>query len=126
MSGNTPSIATLKAILAAFNAHDLDGVMHYFSEDCVLEMPRGPDPWGDRFSGFSAVREGLRARFTGIPDVHYGDDTHLVCDNVGISRWTLRGTSVDGEHIEVNGCDFYTFNEGKVVKKDSYWKIRQP
>jgi ketosteroid isomerase-like protein len=126
MSGNTPSIATLKAILAAFNAHDLDGVMQYFSEDCVLEMPRGSDPWGHRFSGFSAVREGLRSRFTGIPDVHYDDDTHLVCDNVGISRWTLRGTSVDGEPIEVNGCDFYTFNGGKVVKKDSYWKIRQP
>ncbi len=126
MSGNTPSIATLKAILAAFNAHDLDGVMQYFSEDCVLEMPRGPDPWGHRFSGFSAVREGLRSRFTGIPDVHYDDDTHLVCDKVGISRWTLRGTSVDGEPIEVKGCDFYTFNGGKVVKKDSYWKIRQP
>jgi ketosteroid isomerase-like protein len=126
MSGNIPSIATLKAILAAFNAHDLDGVMQYFSEDCVLEMPRGPDPWGHRFLGFSAVREGLRSRFTGIPDVHYDDDTHLVCDNVGISRWTLRGTSVDGESIEVKGCDFYTFNGGKVVKKDSYWKIRQP
>jgi ketosteroid isomerase-like protein len=126
MSGNIPSIATLKAILAAFNAHDLDGVMQYFSEDCVLEMPRGPDPWGHRFLGFSAVREGLRSRFTGIPDVHYDDDTHLVCDNVGISRWTLRGTSVDGEPIEVKGCDFYTFNGGKVVKKDSYWKIRQP
>jgi ketosteroid isomerase-like protein len=127
MAGNnTASIATLKAILAAFNTHDLDGVMRYFSEDCVLEMPRGPDPWGSRFSGFAAVREGLRSRFIGIPDVYYGEDTHLVCDNVGISRWTLRGTSIDGERIEVNGCDFYTFNEGKVVKKDSYWKIRQP
>src|ERR1051325_5102331 len=22
-----------------------------FSEDCVLEMPRGPDPWGSRYVG---------------------------------------------------------------------------
>jgi len=30
-----------------------------------------------------------------------------------------------GERIEVRGCDFYTFRKGKVVKKDSFWKIRQ-
>ena len=38
----------LKSVFDAFNAHDLDRIMSYFSEDCVLEMPRGPDPWGRR------------------------------------------------------------------------------
>jgi ketosteroid isomerase-like protein len=42
MAGNPPTILTLKEILAAFNAHDLDDVMQFFSEDRVLEMPRGP------------------------------------------------------------------------------------
>ena len=27
--------------------------------------------------------------------------------------------------IEVRGCDFFTFKGGKIVKKDSYWKIRE-
>ena len=45
--------------------------MSYFAEDCVLEMPRGPDPWGTRKTGKAAVREGLRSRFTGLPDVRY-------------------------------------------------------
>jgi hypothetical protein len=36
----------LKSVFDAFNAHDLDKIKSYFSEDCVLEMPRGPDPWG--------------------------------------------------------------------------------
>jgi ketosteroid isomerase-like protein len=80
VAGNPPTIATLKGILAAFNAHDLDGVMQFFFEDCVLEMPRGPDPWGTRYVGCSAVKEGLRSRFAGIPDAHYGDDTHVICD----------------------------------------------
>src|SRR5258708_35745346 len=35
-----PSIETLKAVLDAFNAHDLDRIMAFFSDDCVLEMPR--------------------------------------------------------------------------------------
>ena len=125
MSNPGPTVATLKAILDAFNAHDLDRVMSFFAEDCVLEMPRGPDLWGTRFIGLAAVREGLRSRFAGIPDVHYGDDTHFVSGEVGVSQWTLRGTSTANERIEVRGCDFYTFRNGKIVKKDSYWKIRQ-
>ena len=40
----------------AFNAHDLDRIMALFADDCVLEMPRGPEPWGSRFEGKAAVR----------------------------------------------------------------------
>jgi ketosteroid isomerase-like protein len=125
MRGTSPSISTLKAILDAFNAHDLDRIMSFFADDCVLKMPRGTEPWGTRLAGAAAVREGLRSRFAGIPDVHYGDDNHLVSDQIGVSRWTLRGTSTAGQRIEVQGCDFYTFRDGKVVEKDSYWKIRE-
>ncbi len=125
MNDRSASIDTLKAVLAAFNAHDLDRIMDFFSDDCVLEMPRGPDPWGTRFVGAAAVREGLRARFTGIPDVHYGDDTHFVIGDLGVSKWTLSGTAANGERIEVRGCDFFTFRDGRIVKKDSYWKIRE-
>jgi ketosteroid isomerase-like protein len=123
--GKQPSVEMLKAILAAFNAHDLDRVMSFFAEDCVLEMPRGPDPWGSRSVGFTAVKEALRSRFIGIPNVHYGDGTHLVSGDVGVSQWTLTGTRTDGERIEVRGCDFYTFRDGKIVKKGSFWKIRE-
>jgi ketosteroid isomerase-like protein len=41
----------------------------------------------------------------------------------GISKWTLTGTRPDGRRIEVWGCDFYTFRDGKVVRKDPYWNI---
>ncbi len=125
MVGSAVTIDTLKAILGAFNAHDLDRVMGFFAEDCVLEMPRGPDPWGARYVGASAVRDGLRSRFAGIPDVHYGEDSHVVAGDLGVSQWTLRGTTTGGERIEVRGCDFFTFRDGKIVKKDSYWKIRE-
>ena len=29
----------------------------------------------------------------------------------------------EGLRKEVHGCDFYTFRDGKVIRKDSYWKI---
>jgi ketosteroid isomerase-like protein len=121
-----PTIATLKRLLDAFNAHDLDAVMGFFAEDCVLETPRGPNSWGRRFDGADAVREGLAGRFAGIPDVHYGDDRHWVSGNRGCSEWLLTGTTIDGERIEVRGCDLFEFRDGKVVRKDSYWKIVEP
>lgn len=115
---------TLEAILAAFNAHDLDRIMDFFVDDCVLEMPRGPDPWGSRCEGIDAVRTALGGRFAGIPNVHYGNAAHFVCGDTGISQWTITGTSVDGASVEVNGCDFYTFRGAKIAKKNSFWKIQ--
>jgi steroid delta-isomerase-like uncharacterized protein len=115
---------TLRAVLDAFNRHDLDGIMAFFAEDAVFESPRGPDPWGTRFVGRDAVRAGLAKRFEGIPDVHYGTDDHfLSADGVrGVSEWTLTGTATDGERLEVRGCDLWTFQGGRIVRKDSYWK----
>ncbi|MEZ5816264.1 MAG: nuclear transport factor 2 family protein [Hyphomicrobiaceae bacterium] len=122
-------MATIRELLDelcdAFNAHDLDRIMGMFADDCVLEMPRGDKPWGARFEGKPAVRAALATRFEGLPDVHYGDAEHFVdaAAGTGMSRWTLTGTPAGGKPLQVRGCDFYTFRDGKVVRKDSYWKI---
>ena len=116
---------SLEGLCDAFNAHDLDRIMGYFADDCVLEMPRGSQPWGSRCEGKDNVRKALAGRFEGLLDVHYGDGQHFVDDaaNTGMSKWLLTGTARDGTRKEVRGCDFYTFRDGKVIRKDSYWKI---
>ena len=115
---------TLQDLLDAFNAHDLDRIMTFFTEDCVLEMPRGPEPWGTRYVGAAAVREGLAGRFAGLPDVHYGEDEHWVCGSHAVSRWLLTGTSTTGQTIRVRGCDLFDLaSDGRIRRKDSYWKI---
>ena len=113
----------LKGFLDAFNRHDLDAIMSYFADDCVFYMPRGAGPRGDRYVGKDDVRAGLAKRFEGIPNVHYGDDRHWVVDNLGISTWLLTGTTKTGEQIRVHGVDLLEFRDGKMIKKDSYWKI---
>lgn len=100
--------------------------MEFFAADCSLDMPRGPDPWGQRFVGKAAVREGLASRFKGLPDVHYGEDRHWASANRVVSEWLLTGTRVDGTTVRVRGCDHYEFRDGKVVRKDSYWKLVEP
>ena len=118
----------LKQILDAFNRHDLDAIMEFFSDDCSFDFPRGPESWGQRFIGKAQVREALAGRFKGIPDVHYGEDRHWISSdgNMGVSEWTLTGTTTSGISIKVRGCDLWEFHNGKVWRKNSYWKIVEP
>ena len=119
--------STLKEFLDAFNRHDLDAIMNFFSDDfCQFDSPRGPNPFGKRYLGKSEVREGLAGRFKGIPNVHYGEDRHFISKDGkrAASQWLLTGTSVSGQRFEVRGCDLFDFDEsGKMTIKDSYWKI---
>ena len=116
----------LLELCAAFNAHDLDRIMAHFDDDSSLDMPRGDKPWGTRFLGRDAVRNGLALRFETTPDVHYGQDRHWVAGSMGVSEWLLTGTTRDGNKLEVRGCDHYEFRSGKVIRKDPYWKIVAP
>ena len=122
-SNQSVTVDTLKQIAEAFSRHDLDAIMEFFAEDCSMDLPRGSSPWGTRYIGKAKVREGIASRFAGIPDVHYGDDRHWVCGNMGVSEWTLTGTTTSGVRVEVRGCDHWEFRDGKIVRKDSYWKI---
>jgi ketosteroid isomerase-like protein len=117
--------AKLVGLCDAFNAHDLDRIMTFFADDCVLEMPRGPHAWGARHQGKQAVREALAARLPGHPDVPYADEEHFVDadQQTGMSKWLLTGTTREGKRLQVRGCDFYSFRGEQVIRKDSYWKI---
>ena len=117
------TVEALKEFLDAFNRHDLDAIMERFADDCVFYMPRGAGPRGDRYAGKADVRAGLAKRFAGIPDVHYGDDRHWACGDFGVSEWTLTGTSVAGKRIHVRGVDLLEFADGRITRKDSFWKI---
>jgi steroid delta-isomerase-like uncharacterized protein len=123
MSQVSENLQLLQRLAEAFNAHDLDKIMEFFAEDCSLDMPRGPDAWGTRYIGKEAVRQGLQTRFEMLPDVHYGDVRHFATESMGVSEWLVTGTLKSGKAVKARGCDHYEFRAGKVVRKDSYWKI---
>jgi steroid delta-isomerase-like uncharacterized protein len=123
MSDPKPDAPSLQAVLDAFNAHDVDAIMAFFTDDCVFCTPRGPAPEGYRLVGKAEVRKGFQARFDGIPDIRYEDDRHWTSGDRGVSEWTIRGTTAAGQSIEVRGCDLFEFTDGKISRKDSFWKI---
>jgi hypothetical protein len=53
--------------------------------------------------------------------------THFACGSRGASEWTISGTTVDGEPVEVRGCDPWTFGaDDRMVRKDSFWRSASP
>ena len=121
--GDAVGVDFLKALLDAFNRHDLDGVMDFFADHPILDSPRGPHPWGTRAEGRDEVRRLLASRFEGIPNVSYEDDRHFACGTRGASEWMLTGNARDGTEIRVQGCDLFEFLGGRISRKDSYWKL---
>lgn len=119
-----PTVEILEAIGAAFNRHDLDGIMAFFAEDGVFDMPGGPDIWGTRHTGKAAIRASFAELFEKIPDIHWEGTNNWVSGEMGCSQWRRTGTMADGTRFDCMGLDIFTFREGKVISKDSYFKDR--
>ena len=50
---------------------------------------------------------------------------HVVSGARGVSEWTFVGTRAsDGQRVEVDGCDLFTFHGDKIRVKDSWRKLR--
>ncbi len=120
-----PTVALLEEIGDAFNRHDVDGIVSFFADDGVFDKPVGPEIHGARVSGRAAVAEEFAALFMAIPDIHWEGSANWVSGNMGCSQWRRTGTGKNGEKLDWLGCDLFTFRDGKVIKKDSYFKLIQ-
>ena len=110
----------------AWNRHDADALMSFMADDCVFEASAGSEQCGTRYVGREAVRAGYAEVWSVFPDAHWGNARHFVASDRGVSEWTFTGTRTDGSRVEVNGCDLFTFREGKIALKNSYRKNRPP
>lgn len=116
--------ALLNRFVDAWNRHDLDALMSMMADDCVFEASAGPEVQGQRSEGRTAVRAAYAAVFETFHDAHWANPRHFVDGNRGASEWTFTGTNKDGKHVEVNGCDLFTFRDGKIAIKNSFRKNR--
>ena len=116
----------LQGVADAFNRHDADAVMSFMTDDCVFEASAGPDVCGTRYAGRENVRAAFAEVFATFPNAQWGQPRHFVQGDRGVSEWTFTGTRGDGTHVEVHGCDLFTFRDGKIAVKNSYRKNRPP
>ena len=56
----------------AFNAHDVNAIMSFMTNDCVFLASAGPDSYGEKFVGKEAVKKAFEDVFNTYPDAHWG------------------------------------------------------
>jgi dienelactone hydrolase len=117
----------LEAFAQAWTRHDIDALMSFMADDCAFHASAGPDASGTRYIGREAVRAGFVKAWTDFPDAQWTRARHFVQGARGVSEWTFVGTRAsDGQRVEVDGCDLFTFQGDKIRVKDSWRKMRTP
>ena len=109
-----------------WNRHDVDLLMTFMTEDCVFDSTAGPEACGTRHAGREPVRRAFARVFEVFPDARFAEARHLVAGARGLSEWRFTGTTVEGNAVEVDGCDLFTFAGDKIARKSSYFKTRTP
>ena len=118
--------ADLEAFAQAWNRHDIDALMAFMADGCVFHTWTGPDASGTRHIGRDAVRAAYQQAWADFPDAQWTRARHVVTGRRGLSEWTFVGTRAgDGQRIEVDGCDLFTFQGDKIRVKDSWRKSRR-
>jgi quercetin dioxygenase-like cupin family protein len=115
---------TMVAMMAAFNARDVDGVMACMAQDCAFHASAGAEAEGQRHIGRDAVRRATEAVFAAFPQAAWTEGQHVVAGNTGLSSWRFVGQKVDGSTVDVCGCDVFAFDGDLIALKDSYRKAR--
>jgi hypothetical protein len=109
------SLAAVARFGAAFDRHDLDGVMAAMTDDCVFESTAPPD--GGRHVGRAAVRAAWAEFFAASATASFEVEEQIACGDRVVTRW--RYGWGDGH---VRGVDVYRVRDGLVAEKLSYVK----
>jgi ketosteroid isomerase-like protein len=111
--------ATLAAVArfsAAFDRHDVDGVMAAMSDDCAFEST-GPAPDGQRHEGAMAVRAVWEQFFSANPGATFETEEQFAAGDRCFVRWRYNW---DNGHVR--GIDVFRVHDGLVVEKLCYVK----
>ena len=117
------TLELMRAISASFNSRDVERILAHFADDATFTLARGPEPVGRTLAGKAAIRQALTERFKQIPDMRWEHKEYVLMGDRAVSVWTVKGKGADGEELNYQGCDLYTFRAGKIAAKDTYWKI---
>lgn len=113
--------AAIERFNAAFDRHDVDGVMAVMTDDCVFENT-SPVPDGERYVGQIAVRGFWEAFFRSSPHAAFEVEDQFFAGDRAVVRWTYRWVDADGQPGRVRGVVVFRVRDGKVAEKLSYVK----
>lgn len=122
-------LAVEKAIYAAVNAHNVDQIVSYFTDDAVLDyLVNGDLP----YQGRAKVAAFFGAVFQGWPDYHVTQERELASGNIVVTECTITGTHqgvwkgipATGKSVSGYPLGVFEFEGNKVKRLTIYEDIR--
>ena len=115
------TMARMEEILESFNAHGVDRIVGNFDENGeFLDGGWAGTAWR-AFRGWEGNWRGTSATFFSSPDIRWVDAKTRISDDRAVTEWRVQGTTANGR-LNYLGCDLWEFRNGKVLKKDTYYK----
>jgi steroid delta-isomerase-like uncharacterized protein len=113
------------AWVRAYNARDLDALMHCYDEHAVNIQ----HPWGRTVRGRAAIRGVYERTFACFPDIALRVEALTANDSAAAIQWEFSGTmqgefaghAPTGRRFQLRGCEVLRFSEGRVVEQNGYW-----
>ena len=115
------TMARMEEILGAFNSDHVDRIVANFDENGEFFMAAGPEPHEERFVGRKVIGEVRWQRFSAVPDIRWVDSKTWISDDRAVTEWRVQSTTANGR-LDCLGCDLWEFRNGKVLRKDTYYK----
>ncbi len=111
--------------MAAWDAHDVDGILSFLADDVRWAHPGLPEP----LHGTAAVRRDLEGIFAAFPDIHFPAEDQVAFTAEDPSRvivtWTHHATMrgvlepgylPTGKTVRATGVCLYRFRDGLIVE----------
>lgn len=115
------AIRTVLVFNAAFNRHDVAGMLALMSDDCVFENT-APAPDGSRYTGKAAVTRFWEQFFQQSPQAHIEIEEVFSAGFRCILRWRYEWVDSAGVKGHVRGVDVFKLKDDLICEKLSYVK----
>jgi ketosteroid isomerase-like protein len=120
---NDVALALLKKLGKGFNSGDAQAVMDCVTDDFEWILAAGPNaPHGTIVRGREGVAATMAQRAKDIPELRFSDTDLIYSGDRVVGTYRVTGRYADGRVIDARGCDIYVIRDGKIARKDSYWK----
>lgn len=120
---NDTALALLKKLGKGFNNHDVNAILECVTDDFEWILAEGPDaPHGKIVRGREGVAATMAERAKAIPELRFSETDLIYAGERVIGTYRATGRYADGRRIDARGCDIYVIRDGKIARKDSYWK----
>jgi len=121
MSKIETAIRITLAFNEAFNRHDVAGVVHLLSDDCIFETS-APAPDGTLYTGKEAITHYLNDFFRGSPKAHIQIEDVYGFGHRCNMHWRAEWVDETGNQQHIRGVDIFQEKNGLICKKLSYVK----